>query len=804
MTKKVYPPRLSFTDRFTLFAGVVLPAIAITFEASTHICATMHFDPIPTVWHLILVIFVPLAQLQVWFTIRRGVPDRLMLAGFLNAIAIGISIFYSIIYLPTLPLALLTVLIAVGLLPLSPILSLIAALTMRQQLRQIAAAAPPTLALSVKALLAALALTFVLIGAVELPATITRYGLQLASSSSVEARSNGIRLLRNYGSREHMLRSCYTGTGGATDILGDLLSIPNPVGITEAREIYYRVTGETFDMTPPPRRVSGRLIAQDYVDFEPDQDGTRIGGKLNGLTLLHSALDGSIDADGGVGFLEWTFAFRNDSDWAKEARAEIQLPPGAVVSRATLWVGDEERQAVFSNRQELDAFSPTDSRKRDNLLVTTAGRDRILVQAFPVPRYGGELKLRLGITVPLVLQSRHLARFLLPHFESRNFRIPDRLNHSIWVEAKRSLGSSYGGLYYSPAVDGRFIVSGHVSNKDLSRPEMALVVSRLDRESGTWSHNPFESDGTIVKQWIEERTPAHVRRIVLVVDTSESMAQWEPDITAALDALPHEMDVKLVLADPDWLNETQRKYEDTITGISSIASRLELTPFRGGADNAPALRRAWDLAAEAPGNNAIIWIHNPQLVKLESVDELRKRWQGRPYGPLLYSVQTSPGSDAITKALDGINEVKSVIRLGTLRSDLEQLFVQASGQGATFEFVRSMKLSELPEATEGYEASDHLAELWASDEVTRILDARDQQLNNSAASVAMHYQIVTPLSDAAVSPSTADSQPHFEARPIDMEMTSIMPPEFETLLVGVVLFIVGVIYIRYYRVRGFC
>src|SRR5215216_5300528 len=100
MHQQVYPPRLPITDKFQLFMGVILPAIAITLEASTHMCAEVFFNPIPTVWHLMLALFVPLGQLHVWYTIRRGVSGRLMLAGFVNAVVIGISIFYSIAYLP--------------------------------------------------------------------------------------------------------------------------------------------------------------------------------------------------------------------------------------------------------------------------------------------------------------------------------------------------------------------------------------------------------------------------------------------------------------------------------------------------------------------------------------------------------------------------------------------------------------------------------------------------------------------------------------------------------------------------------
>src|SRR6187397_727709 len=167
-------------NRFTFFAGVIMPTISITLEATTHICASVFFDPIPTIWHLLLVIFVPLAQLQVWFAIRRQAADRLALAGVLNAVVIGLSIFYSIVYIPLLPLSMLALLFGLGLLPLAPYLSLIASLIMRYQLRRVAATTSRrTFALRINGLLAGLALTTAVVGIVELPSTLTTIGLQM-------------------------------------------------------------------------------------------------------------------------------------------------------------------------------------------------------------------------------------------------------------------------------------------------------------------------------------------------------------------------------------------------------------------------------------------------------------------------------------------------------------------------------------------------------------------------------------------------------------------------------------------------
>src|SRR6185503_16603716 len=217
-------------NRFSFFAGVIMPTLSITLEATTHICAGIFFDPIPTIWHLMLVIFVPLAQLQVWFAIRRRAADRLALAGFLNAVVIGISVFYSIVYLPLLPMGVLALMFGAGLLPLAPYLSLLAGLMMRRQLRKVAATTPHrSFALKIRGLLAGLALTTVVIGLIELPTTITTIGFQMASSKSPKMQQDGIRSLREYGNRQAMLRSCFGKSGWATNLIGSAFAIENPV-----------------------------------------------------------------------------------------------------------------------------------------------------------------------------------------------------------------------------------------------------------------------------------------------------------------------------------------------------------------------------------------------------------------------------------------------------------------------------------------------------------------------------------------------------------------------------------------------
>lgn len=787
---------LTSRHKLILFAGVILPAIAVTVEATTHACAQLFFDPIPTSWHMLLVLVGPLLQLQVWFAIRRNDPNSLRVAGFANAAAIVISLFYSFIFLPLIPIAALTLLTTVGFLPLSPFFALITALVMRRQLRRLAAAAPQkSFPLTTKGFLTSIAVGITVIGVAELPALLTRHGLHLAASVSPQTRSEGIRFLRQYGSRDYLLQRCYDYRGRSIYVFGEWFSSDSPIKADEARDIYYRVTGETYDSSPPPLRVNSSLIEQNDYEFEENPDGTTTGGIAKGLSLSSSNMDGNVDADGGVANLNWTLNFDNASQSDKELRTEIQLPPGAVVSGVTHWSAGVESELEFTGRSDITPVGEFRERTQPRVSITTAGRDRVLVQAYPV-RSHLWMKIRLSITVPLVLQSKDQARLIFPHFDSRNFHIPGNVKHWILIDSNHPLNSDYGLAVNSVARvhNNSYQLYGDFSDQEFMRPETALRLSRTDSDHGIWSYNPFEVDGSIVKQSLEERTPSHLRRIVLVVDTSASMAAWQSQIRAALNVLPSDMDVQLVLADADWLHESE--LEPVMTGIDQVSMLLSGASFDGGADNAPALTKAWDQATETPGNNAIVWIHSPQRMTLGSLDPLLNRVKGRFYGPTIYSVQTSPGSDEILKKLDGVNEVKSAVRLGSLRTDLERLFQQLTGQVKSLEFVRTALGPQVDPQLQGIETSNHLARLWANDEVARILGARDESLREAATLLALRYKLVTPTSGAAIL-ETSKQLDNSDLAPVDtITLTQMAVPDFGGLLFLIFIFFVWLIYVK--------
>jgi len=800
--EQIEPPWSRLTQDFTLFAGVLLPAVSIVVELTTHICAASFFDPIPSLWHVLLVTFVPLANLQLWLAVKKKQFERGTIFGLANSISLGISSFYTVLYIPIMPLAAVFLVAGLGFLPLAPMFSLIAGIIFRRKLVQLANAAPKkSFFLKPRGLLVGIVLSTAVITVIELPATLTRVGLQMAASESPERRTQGLRWLRSVGSTEYLLRACYPRSGLATDLFGYLLSLNDPVSPEEARQIYYRLTGETFNTKVPPVRVAGRWRAQDNLDFDPDQGGTVITGKVKGLSLTASLLDGSLDADAALGYMEWTLVFKNTSEIQQEARTHVELPPGAVVSRLTLWIDGEEREAAFASRgQTRQAYQQVVSRRRDPVLVTTAGRDRVLIQCFPVPPAGGEMKIRVGITAPLLLESHSHARLLFPRFLQGNFRIPDDLNHAVWIESKSEMESASEHLQRGHPYPHIYTLRGSITNDELSRQGSSLRAARSPESTEAWSRDPFQQ--RVIRQSISEKTGAKRSRVILVVDTSRSMKDYSQDIAGALSSLPKSLEVKVLLASGNGQYEDTQSQQVNESNRGQLVQDIKNATFDGGADNTPALMAAWDLAAQDPAGTAIVWIHGAQLLELRSVEELRQRWLRQPDGPLLYAFQVNAGLDVVYEKLDGIPKVETVPRLSQLQFDLERLFAQLTGTVNALEQTRTIEDLAHFEATQNMkETSSHLARLWAADAISRLIEVNDNNATEAATKLAVQYQLVTPISGAVV----LETQEQYRAaglQPVDPGSVPTIPEPEMIILVAVVMVLLGIMVARQRTLRS--
>ena len=198
----------------------------------------------------------------------------------------------------------------------------------------------------------------------------------------------------------------------------------------EGQRAYFLMTGEAAEAH---RTREG---SDEISRFDSERGGEEVGLPVSGLELGSSWMSGAVSAADRLAALDWTMVLKNRTTVQQEARAEVQLPPGAVVSGVSLWVNGEERQAVFWGAKEVrQAYQSVVAARRDPLLVTWRGADRVMAQCFPVPA-SGEMKIKLSITAPL----DESGQVRIPQFTERNFGIAKSMPVSIDVDGAVEAG----------------------------------------------------------------------------------------------------------------------------------------------------------------------------------------------------------------------------------------------------------------------------------------------------------------------------------------------------------------------------
>jgi hypothetical protein len=723
-----------------LVFGILLPFGVLVFEYATGACAGVLFDPIPNIGHAVLVALVPIVSLLVWIDLLRPRARWRAPLAWANAVTIGVAFIYFLLFLPPAPFAVIGLFFfGFGFVPLAPILSFLAALVLRRRLRY--SAEPPA---RLPGLWLGSVLGIAALAVVSIPMVFMEIALAKANSTVPAETEQGIRWLRSWGQEDELLRACYGRTGRS----GELYQWRTSITPENARIIYYRVYGRAFNAVPPPRLYAGRArwnFMEEEFAWDNDQAGNDVAGRIRGLSLATSRADAVIYPQTGLAYTEWTLEFKNDSRLQREARAQIQLPPGGVVSRLTLWIDGEEREAAFGGRSQVKtAYRQVVERRRDPVLVTTCGPDRVMMQCFPVPPDGGRMKVRVGVVSPLALLSSDVGCLRWPYFIERNFGLAENFKHSAWAESSQPLESINKNLKTDHGKTDAYALRGQLTETELASAAGTIRAHRPASSSSAWSSNTRSGTNQVIHQAIVEKKIEPPDRVILVVDGTKGMEASYPAITATLKELPGNIDVALLLARDGTveLMPLQKSSAD----ISAKAS-LKQQHSDGGHDNVPALIRAWDLAAEGR-HGAIVWIHGPQPVLLDSAEELRQRFDRSSHPPLLFEIQTQPGPNRVAEKLDGVRAVCSVLRLGTLEEDLTRLFKKWSGNSAGLEFVRE-DAGAIPsdQHPEGAAPGDHLVRLWAAQEVARLCGARKF---DEATRVAARYHLVTPVTGAVV------------------------------------------------------
>lgn len=715
------------TIAFIAMFGVALPVAALLFESITGMCSPIFFDPLPTPFHFALYATIPLANGRLLLALRRGeaMPPRWTL---LHAFSTGVAVFYSLVFLPISPIAAFAVIaFGIGLLGLSPMFAVACAIFSRKALRTGSRQAPGKLWRGI-------ALAFLVLLAIDAPSTMTRIGMQMAASDSAETRLRGIQLLRKVGDEDLMLRLCYRQGGQATDLLGTLFSSQAESDTERARTIFYQVTGAVFNSRPAPVHRSMREWER---TFDDDQGNASVGQRVNDVALVASRMDGSIDANAALGYMEWTMDFHNNSPSQQEGRAEIVMPPGGVVSRVTLWIDGEEREAAFGGRAQVrEAYAKVVSRNRDPLLVTTAGADRIQVQLFPIPP-SGNMKIRLGITLPMAPPGKEAMHLQLPAFSERNFDLAPDLRHAVWFESAAPLKGS-PGLNAQAGPRGIHAVRGELAEPSPAQPMHTVWVPGARPALLAWSTDEKGGDGKIVVQEISEAATNTPQRVAVVIDGSASMQQRKRQLQEALASFPQNIEMAVVFAG----DEAPSLFLHNSANSLLTRQYIGKLDFAGGRDNSDALGKAWDWAATS-SRGAVVWIHGAQPLASQSTGALQQRLERRASQVALYDLAVERGPNAIARQLEGVSTVPG---FGKLDEDLGKLFAQwAPGASRTVLLRERRSSGDMPQSSR---TSQHLVRLWAANEVATMSASPSRKAD--AVNLAVRYQLVTPVSGAVV------------------------------------------------------
>ena len=744
--------------------GVALPLGVLGFELVTGLCAEALFDPIPTWLHALLIALVPGANAWALVTSAKLRPARL--AGTLNGFALGISAYYALQFAILTPFACMAVIyLGIGLIPLAPLISFLAALILRRRLRQAAAGTNTPLPGAWWRTAIPAFLLLLLLAVPQL--AVSRYTPQ-ANDSDPAIRARATRILRRIGDQDVLLRRCYR-PAETMDFFSLLMRGSFRLGQTtspeEAQTAFYRVTGNPYNAVSPPR-IKG-LRGQTLLDdswFDPALGGDQVAARIKNLTLAQSRLDGRIDAASGIAYLEWTLEFRNGSQTAREARALIELPPGAVVSRVTLWINGEPCEAAFGGRsQTRRAYQQVAVRqRRDPVLVTTAGPDRVLLQCFPVP-VGGTMKTRIGITAPLAVPdaAQPESRLRLPAFAEQNFSAASNLLTSVWIESDVPALSAGQGLNIV-AGDPLPSIQGEIPAEE-SAPASILHLPLNLPYPPAWSRDTRLSRDAAIRQTLVAPAdpPAFPKALAIVIDGSARMKPHADTLRKILAAIPPESETFCLLA-----ADLTKSVEGAVPG--------NFLHFAGGCDNGLALAQAAKWAA-TKGNAPILWLHAAQPLESSDLESLRQVADFSRGRLAIFSYQFGAGTDRISENLADLHLVHPIPAVMDPVQD-----IPASLQGRAAHW-RRVKLSGADIPADAPEGSSHIARLWAAGEIERLTSPYLKTGRDEALELARTFQLVTPVSGAVVLETAAQYKAN-DLTPTDSAATPGIVPEPGTLL----------------------
>lgn len=720
--------------------GVILPGMLLAAAAVAccdRITMMILKHPLETLVELSLTVMIPVANYVVWKSLSRDDRRFAKRRGIMNGMAIGTSAVIAaiawaavILHYPAVdessgnphPGA-FTSIAVIASLACAASVYLANCLRMSRELRssQLRTVAYSALGLIFSALL--------FIGS-EARSVCIRVAEYMSTSETAAERKSGLDFLRQINPERDLMMEC--ADVRAAGIPGLFIRLEP----TTQRQLYFSVTGKPFR---DDKSSNFSSMPDDYLQRHV------VGAPVSGLSLIRSAMTGVVNPETLSSTINWTFVFKNRTYQKQEARAEIGLPEGAVISQMTVWPGGEPKNASFnaSGAAASTFESPVQAGHDAPAICTDLGRGRTLLHCYPVPAQG-EMKVRVAVVVPLKLHTLTEASVSLPRFIDNNFAIAT--DNAMSIRSPEKLSMNLKGIRSSVSATGEKVLSGLIKEEDLSGSGLSIRVARAATLGPNIFRDPFIHANSFIIQTIrkvEAPAPSH---LVLVVDGSQSVKDHLNEIQSALKKLPASITKSIIIA------SDQNGAKPEVLSFQDGLKQLEKVSLTGGQDNLQAVVRAAELAGEAKGGT-VLWIHGPQPSFNEEIYIMA------PYiaTPKFYELALDNGimdAHEFFKNHREIGPFNAIARSATAGDDLERFIAKWQPGGTDFSVDYTAVASAEASKTATPQQASEIACLAANKKVEELL--HKGKVGNAAV-IACAHNIVTSVSLASVLPSRAPS-----------------------------------------------
>lgn len=552
----------------------------------------------------------------------------------------------------------------------------------------------------------------------------------------IAAANDNAALIRKLGSSEMLVQMEYEsrwGYGVNLDTTGYVISSfgGDVLGMSsrnreheDIAQLYYQVTGETLDGA----NYRGRQLrgsGRDGDAFDENIGGDGVMQRVPDLAMSSARYDAHVDAKSNLVYWESTFVFKNSGSRQKEARMQLLLPPNGVVTRLTLWVNGEPREAAFAATSKVKAAyqDVAVEQRRDPVLVRWVGPDRVMVQCFPVPA-SGEMKIRLGVTSKPDSENR----VFVPRVIERNFDVPNDLQASLWVQGNTDL--SMHGLEMSSAEGKWRETHGEVSMTDLMDKHAHVKVNLEAIPDKVWTIDRFKKgDQNVLVGTQSKSSKKEVQSVVVIIDGSSGVASWKEDIAEVIDSLNASGKlIRVIVAN-------QEQVVELIEGDA-----LRELDFVGGQNNLPALLDGYDIAVSEKADT-LVWIHGDQPIRFDGEAAFTQRVEHGFHKPNIVTVDLTGGPNRVLEQLGKEMKIYAQLRPSNpeeLDGEIEDL-MQGESSVMLWKYV-----AEGEQPTDGVKVWDQLVrwKVWR--------EVEDQESSEELVKRAALYQLVTPVSGAVV------------------------------------------------------